>query len=99
MSTKLFTLHEKYQNAAHTLNRQAYERQVSELHGRKFKQFIPCEKATVFIRACDAVKPEVTSVIVHRAALVFCNCHHDLSESELENMLYDDTAKRKHYGE
>lgn len=90
-----FTNWEKYQNAAHTLNRQAYEQQLSKKNGKRFR-FQPCPKGDVFIQGCDY--GQVAFEVTQRAALTICTCHNDLNESQLIDLMYDDTERMIHYG-
>lgn len=80
----------RYQDIAHVLEAQAYQQQMK---GRKkpLKQFIPCNKALVFTKACGNRPIPVTSIVVRAAAITLCDCHHSLSEQDLWDLLIPDS--------
>ena len=91
----MLTIYDKIQNACHQLNSDAY---ILQVKGKKrLRQFMPCEKSLVLL-ACLREETHF-GMAVAVASRTKCNCHNALTEEVLWSMCFDDTAKKKHYGE
>lgn len=80
MMTETLGKYQRYQNAAHILNKQAYEQQAKK---RKVKQFHPCEKSLVLIRADQSQPASITEL---ECIYTHCTCHPDLTMDDLLEM-------------
>jgi hypothetical protein len=88
------SVYDKIQNACFQLNADAYAKQASK---HKVRQFTPCAKSVILL---DCLRDDThfgTAMAV--ASRTVCDCHNKLSEQSLWDMCFDDTARRKHYGE
>lgn len=65
------------QNAAHVLNRQAWEQAPTQ------KKYRPCTKARVYIEACNKGNTAPMMVVTQEAALAPCDCHTSITFSKL----------------
>lgn len=88
---RLYTIEEKVQNACHRLNAEAYEVQVLAKKGGRLKQFTPCAKALVLLRCLSHGDHFGTAHL--KAVLMPCDCHHNLTETQLMDYEYDETFK------
>lgn len=91
----MLTVYDKIQNACHQLNSDAYALQIK--NKKRLRQFLPCEKSLVLL-ACLREETHF-GMAVAVASRTKCNCHNTTTEEMLWSMCFDDTAKKKHYGE
>jgi hypothetical protein len=91
----MLTVYDKIQNACHQLNSDAYTLQIK--NKKRLRQFLPCEKSLVLLTCLREDTHFGMAVAV--AAITKCNCHNALTEEMLWSMCFDDTAKKRHYGE
>ena len=91
----MLTVYDKIQNACFQLNHDAY---ILQSKAKKhMRQFSPCEKSLVLL---DCLREETHfGMAMAVASRTQCNCHNNLSEDGLWAMCFDDTARKKHYGE
>lgn len=87
---------ERYQNAAHRLNGEAYNKFGLVKVGKSY-QFHPCAKSLVYIEACNRGCDEPTMVVTQQAALEPCRCHTDLTVTQLLDYEFDASWRHKHY--
>jgi len=75
MSAKMTPPYIRWQNAAHRLNAEAYAKQSPKYSPRKGSStFVPCEKARVYIDACQEKGAHPGTVTV-TAQATLCSCH------------------------
>ena len=91
----MLSVYDKIQNACFQLNHDAYILQSSQK--KHMRQFSPCEKSLVLL-ACLREETHF-GMAMAVASRTQCNCHNSLSEDGLWAMCFDDTARKKHYGE
>lgn len=91
----MLSVYDKIQNACFQLNHDAYILQSSQK--KHMRQFSPCEKSLVLL-ACLREETHF-GMAMAVASRTQCNCHNNLSEDGLWAMCFDDTARKKHYGE
>ena len=77
------TTYSKLQKACEVLNREAYTNQAAK---HKVKQFTPCAKADILIKACRYDTNFIEAL--QAANMTQCNCHNSLSESQLYDMCF-----------
>jgi len=80
----MISKYQRYQNAAHRLNRDAYAQQAAN---GKIKRFHPCAKSIVLIKA-DLAQP--ASVIEQECIYTHCTCHPDLLLNDLLDIEFKD---------
>lgn len=91
----MLSVYDKIQNACFQLNHDAYILQSSKK--KHMRQFSPCEKSLVLL---DCLREETHfGMAMAVASRTQCNCHNNLTEDGLWAMCFDDTARKKHYGE
>lgn len=91
----MLSVYDKIQNACFQLNHDAYILQSSQK--KHMRQFSPCEKSLVLL-ACLREETHF-GMAMAVASRTQCNCHNNLPEDGLWAMCFDDTARKKHYGE
>lgn len=91
----MLSVEDKIQNACFQLNHDAYVLQSK--NKKHLRQFSPCEKSLVLL-ACLREQTHF-GMAMAVASRTHCNCHNNLSEDGLWSMCFDDTARKKHYGE
>ena len=89
------TVDEKIQNACFQLNHDAYI--VQSKTNPRMRRFSPCEKSLVLL-ACLREGMHFGEEML-RASITHCNCHNALSQDGLYALCFDDTARKRHYGE
>lgn len=95
MTLQVSSVYDKIQNACFQLNADAYAKQSGK--NKKLRQFTPCAKSIVLLECLREETHFGTAMSI--AARTSCDCHNGLSEQGLWDMCFDDTAKKKHYGE
>ena len=91
----MLSVEDKIQNACFQLNHDAYVLQSK--NKKHLRQFSPCEKSLVLL-ACLREQTHF-GMAMAVASRTHCNCHNALSEDGLWSMCFDDTARKRHYGE
>ena len=91
----MLSVYDKIQNACFQLNHDAYILQSSQK--KHMRQFSPCEKSLVLL-ACLREETHF-GMAMAVASRTQCNCRNNLPEDGLWAMCFDDTARKKHYGE
>lgn len=91
----MLSVEDKIQNACFQLNHDAYVLQSE--NKKHLRQFSPCEKSLVLLECLREQTHFGMAMAV--ASRTHCNCHNALSEDGLWSMCFDDTARKKHYGE
>jgi len=97
MTVAITSRYDKCQNAAFRLNEDAYRQQVQRTARGKLKQFVPCAKADVLVAA--SVSSQHIALVEMDVIATECPCHPGLLLSELMDMEYDGSARRRHHGE
>jgi hypothetical protein len=87
---------ERYQNAAHRLQADAYHKTCGLPNGKRGGAYIPCAKAAVYVAACKDPNSHPGTVTLN-ASLTPCGCHNSASFDDLLDMEYDDTYRLAHY--
>lgn len=91
----MLSVEDKIQNACFQLNHDAYVLQSK--NKKHLRQFSPCEKSLVLLECLREQSHFGMAMAV--ASRTHCNCHNNLPESGLWDMCFDDTARKRHYGE
>jgi hypothetical protein len=89
------TTEERIQNASHRLNAEAYEMQVIANGNKPLKQFSPCEKSVMLLKALrEGVH---ITIATQDAARTYCACHKELDFNGLLNYEFDPTYKEANF--